>query len=158
MEELKEFIFVYYLIFFIIYSTIIVTITKFSNLTKGLLISVYLVVWVFVGADLEPLSKKSSLFIPIDEVFVGADLEPLSKKSSLFIPIDEVFVGADLEPLQQRKYIKYIEKNLSGDQKEMYHYIIKKLPLEERKKFIKKLYFRLEGEKDEKIEDLVSNF
>ena len=136
MEELKEFIFVYYLIFFIIYSTIIVTITKFSNLTKGLLISVYLVVWVFVGADLEPLSKKSSLFIPIDEVFVGADLEPL----------------------QQRKYIKYIEKNLSGDQKEMYHYIIKKLPLEERKKFIKKLYFRLEGEEDEKIEDLVSNF
>ena len=68
MEELKEFIFVYYLIFFIIYSTIIVTITKFSNLTKGLLISVYLVVWVFVGAD--------------------------------------------LEPLQQRKYIRYIEKNL----------------------------------------------
>lgn len=114
MEELKEFIFVYYLIFFIIYSIVIVSITKFSNLTKGLLISVYLVVWVFVGAD--------------------------------------------LEPLQQRKYIRYIEKNLSEEQKEIYHYIIKKLPLEERKKFIKKLYFRLEGEEDEKIEDLVSNF
>lgn len=49
-EELKGFIFCYYLIFFIIYSYLII-ITKFSNLTKGLLISVYFGVLVLFIND-----------------------------------------------------------------------------------------------------------
>ena len=52
----------------------------------------------------------------------------------------------------------YIKANLTEEQRKDYNYLMKNLPMKDRKQLSRELYFKIRRERNQKIRDLINDF